>query len=77
MKTVIALALLFCAIAEANPFVEISYDGVWWRIHNPDPVAHYCWVGLGTGEQFEKIVYPGSYTRWYPTWGGYIWECRQ
>ncbi len=69
------LLLLMTMPAMANPFVEMSYDGGWWRIHNPDPIAYYCWIALGTGEQFEKIVYPGSYTRWYSTWRGFKWEC--
>jgi len=70
------LALILCSLMVwARPEMEYSEDGMYWRIHNPDKRAYYCFIILGDGSEYEKIIYPGMYTRWYPLRGGYEWEC--
>jgi hypothetical protein len=73
---VIWLVLIaFSVAAYARPEYEFNPEGTHFRIYNPDARAYYCVITLGDGREFEKIVYPGQYTRWYAMRGGYATDC--
>jgi len=73
--TMVLVLLAFTMGAWAKPEMIYSDDGTMFRIFNPDNRAYYCIITLGTDYPFEKIVYPGQYTRWYSMRGGYSWDC--
>lgn len=74
MNKVIYILLFISIIVMAKPMTEFSANGMYFRIYNPDDRAYYCMIWAGD-EEYEKIVYPGQYTRWYSMRGGYSWDC--
>jgi len=67
--------LLLAASVWVGVTTEYSEDGAWFRLTNTDERAYYCTIQLGDGDTFEKIVYPGRTTAWYPRRGGFSWNC--
>jgi hypothetical protein len=75
MKTLLLLLVLLSAVAHADPIIEHSPDGQYFRIYNPDGRPYYCIVELVGEYPFEKILYSGQFTRWYPATRGFYWYC--
>jgi len=69
------LLLALATVAATGVETDYSEDGAWWRLVNHDESAWYCTIQLGNGDRFEKILYAGRSTRWYPRRGGFSWSC--
>jgi hypothetical protein len=74
MKMLLVL-MLVSGLAYADPAIQYSEDGQYFRIFNPDYTDYYCIIEIGGEYPFEKIVRRGHFTRWYPAWMGFAWEC--
>jgi hypothetical protein len=73
---VAVVGIVWATVASARPITQYSPDGDMWRLVNHDRRAYYCWITLGDGSQFEKVIYANTATRWYSTRGGFVWDCK-
>jgi hypothetical protein len=75
MSKLLIVLMLVSGLAYAEPYIQYSEDGQYFRIYNPDHSGYYCTIAIGGEYPFEKIVRAGYTTRWYPAWLGFAWEC--
>jgi len=75
VKALLLLLVLYAPVVAAYPIVEISDDGGFFRLYNPDPFPWLCFLYDPIFGVEQKMVGPGRLTDWRPVKFIHQWEC--